>query len=176
MRTMEEKDHSNTWAVVGTGQSLTQDDVDYLRGKCRVIVISNAYKMAPWADILVSHDQLWWHKNGGAIGFAGKKYCRSHVPKVELFNPPGFPRGCNSGLMGLLVAKKHGAKKILLLGFDMHGTHYFGRHPKGLKNTTPERFKVHIQQFSSFSGCEVINCTAKSALKRYPMANLRDVL
>lgn len=76
----------------------------------------------------------------------------------------------------MYVARDYGAKKIILLGFDMHGTHYFGRHPEGLKNTTEIRFKQHMFQFRLFSGAEVINCTPDSALKRFPLAALSDTL
>ena len=167
---------NDVWCVIATGQSLTQEDVDYVRGKCRVIAVSNAYTLAPWADAMVSHDQSWWWHNRKAFDFAGEKRCRFEIGKVEKFSPQGYPRGCNSGWMGVLLAKSKGAKKIILLGFDMHGTHYFGKHPKGLKNTTPDRFKIHISQFRRFPDCDIVNCNPKSALKLYPTANLRDVL
>ena len=167
---------NEVWCVVGTGQSLKVEDLEYVRGKCRVLLISNAYTLAPWADVLVSHDSNWWNRNRAAFKFSGKKYSRFEFPNVKKFNPPGFPRGCNSGLMGILVARSLGAKKIILLGFDMHGTHYFGKHPQGLKNTTPERFGVHIRQFTKFPDCEIINCTPNSSLKVYLKAELRETL
>ena len=78
--------------------------------------------------------------------------------------------------MGMIVAKTLGAKRLVLLGFDMHGTHFFGKHPEPLKNTTEKIFKTHIRQFDGFSGCEVINCTPNSSLTRFPLRPLREVL
>jgi hypothetical protein len=88
-----------------------------------------------------------------------------------------YPSGCNSGLQGMRVAQDIlGASKIVLLGFDMHGTHYFGPHPRPLANTAPARFKAHIAQFRTWTGCEVVNCTPGSELKQFPMADLNEVL
>lgn len=168
--------NNDIWCIIATGQSLKKEDVDYVRGKCKVIAVSNSYQIAPWADILVSHDENWWRRHPEALKFAGDKYARVKINGVNIFKPSQFPRGCNSGLMAMIIARDKGAKKLLLLGFDMHGTHYFGPHPAGLKNTTAKRFKEHIQQFALFSGCEVINCTPNSALKRYPFARIQDVL
>lgn len=49
----------------------------------------------------------------------------------------------NSGVFAIRVARYLGARKIILLGFDGHGSHYFGEHPSPLKNTTEARRKVH---------------------------------
>lgn len=165
------------WVVIATGQSLRREDVDYLKDKpCRVVVVSNAYELAPWADVLISCDAAWWEKHPQAKLFDGIKLTRAEVGGVDRYNPDFLPRGCNSGLAGMFVARGQGASKILLLGFDMHGTHYFGPHPEGLKNTSKVRFAQHLDQFARFDGCDVINCTPGSALKRYPMANIRDVI
>lgn len=76
------------------------------------------------------------------------------------------------------------AKSLILLGFDMHGTHYFGAHERAkrpgskhfLTNTDEARFQKHIRQFDCFSGIPVVNCTEGSALKKFPFAKLGDVL
>lgn len=165
------------WAVIATGQSLTKEDVDYLRDKpCRVIAVSNAYQLAPWADILLSCDAAWWARHPEAMSFEGIKLSRAEVDGVQRYNPDCMPQGCNSGLAAMFAARGQGATKIILLGFDMHGTHYFGPHPEGLKNTSKIRFTQHLQQFTRFNGCEVVNCTPGSALKRFPMGNLREVI
>jgi hypothetical protein len=167
----------STWAVIATGPSLNQEDVDYLRGRCNTMVVSDAYKLAPWADVLISHDRAWWAHNPTALGFEGQKFTKhDSISTVDPFWVQEAPAGCNSGLLGMFLARELGATRIILLGFDMQGTHFFGKHPDGLKNTSAERFKQHIQQFSRFRGAEVINCTQDSALTRYPFANLREVL
>jgi len=172
-----------TVVILASGQSLTQDDVEYVRyaretGSAKaVIAVSNVgLDMAPWADTLVSHDTKWWAMNINANKFEGRKFCRHRWPKVEIFIP-NPSNGCNSGYMAMQIARDiHKADKIILLGFDMHGTHYFGKHPTGLRNTTEDRFKVHISQFDGWHGPEVVNCTPNSALKKFPFLPLEKVL
>lgn len=170
-------------AILASGQSLTPEDVAIVKearisGKItQVIAVSNVgIDLAPWADALVSHDSRWWARNLNSNLFKGRKFCRNSWPRVEVFIPEPSG-GCNSGYMAIQVARKiYNANKIILLGFDMHGTHYFGKHPKGLVNTTPERFIAHINQFKKFADCEIINCTPSSALTIYPFMNLKNLL
>lgn len=166
----------STWAVLATGQSLNQGDVDLLRGKCSVVAVSDAYKLAPWADVLVSVDAAWWRNHPEAMGFSGDKYTASPDWQglTELKRLPGVASGTNSGLFGLMVATHLGAKRILMLGFDMRGTHFFGEHPAPLKNPTTARFEVFKKQFSLFKprGVEIVNCTNGSGLTAYRMGNL----
>lgn len=164
------------WVVIATGQSLKREDVEYVRGKANIAAVNNAYQLAPWADILVSHDRAWWAHHKDAMEFAGRKFCRFQHGHCEKYTPEYLPLGCNSGLMAMFIAKELGASKILMLGFDMHGTHYFGPHPQGLKNPVEHSFVRHMRQFTRFDGPEVINCTPDSALKMYPHIPLREVL
>jgi len=73
------------------------------------------------------------------------------------------------------IARAMGASRILLLGFDMHGTHYFGRHVSPLHNTSAGGFKRHIGQFQLWrGGCDVVNCTPGSALTQFAFGRLED--
>lgn len=172
-----------TWVIMASGQSLTTEDIEYVRlakisEKIQgVIAVSNVgIDYAPWADALVSHDVLWWAHNLHSNMFKGRKFCRSFWSRCEVFIPN--PRdGCNSGLMAMQIARDiFKAGRILLLGFDMHGTHYFGPHKKGLTNTKPDKFQKHISQFEGWSGAEVINCTPDSALQIFNKGVLRDII
>jgi hypothetical protein len=95
---------------------------------------------------------------------------------VERF--PSADHGSNSGLLGCQVAVSMGAKTILLCGFDMKGSHFFGPHQAPLKNTQPARFEVFHRQFARFRprGVEILNCTLGSALTCYPRAELNACL
>jgi hypothetical protein len=168
----------STFAVLATGPSMSQEVADYVRGKCKVVAVSDAYKLAPWADALVSNDRNWWDNNKAAQKFAGRKFASVALPGgVEALPRVGvFGGGINSGLQAMRAAKILGATKILLLGFDMQGTHYFGPHKHPLRNTTAKRFVKHIEQFNKWSGCQVINCTPRSALKRFPMSTIEQQL
>lgn len=171
------------WAVIASGQSLTlcqvvkclqARDAGILTG---IIAVSNVgIDLCPQADALVSHDGNWWARKPDAMKFKGRKFCRNARAGVQVFIPAST-KGCNSGLMAMEVAYQvFKAKKLLLLGFDMHGTHYFGAHPKGLKNTAEAGFNRHIGQFKAWKGCPVINCTPDSALKQFPFQSLKGVL
>jgi len=171
-----------TCAVLATGPSMSQEIADSVRGKCKVVAVSDAYKLAPWADALVSNDYLWWKNHPKAFQFEGKKFC-GMMKKELTYLPPKVPfsAGCNSGLQGIRVAMEYlRATKILLCGFDQHGTHFFGLHPAPLKNTTDQRRTVHLRQFIAFSRAkerpEVINCTPGSAITCFSMGDLAEEL
>ncbi len=161
---------------------MNQQTADYVHGKCPVIAVSDAYRLAPWADCLVSSDSKWWMAHPEAEKFAGEKYSRHERREVRAFRPT--PMAVNSGLMAMHLAKEKGAERIILLGFDMQGSHYFGPHTAKwgahpgdvLSNTSDKRFRQHMGQFRQWRGCEVINCTPNSALKCFPVAHLHDIL
>lgn len=153
---------------------MSQAIADYVRGKCSVVVVNDAFRLAPWADALVCNDRAWWNLYPEAMKFAGKKYAGTRVQHLEhLPITTEFPAGTNSGLQGVRVARLLGATKILLCGFDMHGTHYFGNHPKQLKNTSPHRRSEFVKQFGRFKDRQmVVNCTPGSALTWFRFAEL----
>lgn len=172
-----------TIAILASGHSLTKEDVEYVRlarldGRLNaVLAVSNVgLDLAPWADALVSHDTKWWAFNLNSNKFSGRKFCRNRWPLVEIYMP-NPSNGCNSGYMAMQVARDiYKAERIILLGFDMHGTHYFGPHRTGLTNTNEHKFLMHLRQFEGWQGPEVINCTPNSALKKFPFMPLRKVL
>lgn len=179
--------------VVATGPSLTKDQVASVNrwrlccgsGCCGdatrtdedrvVIAVSDAYKRVS-ADALVSQDPAWWKRYPEAMEFAGRKFSTNEIPGVErVTNSGAITTGTNSGLLACFVAQREfGATRILLLGIDLHGSHYFGPHPPELKNTTAARFLVFQRQFRqwSHSGIEVINCAPGSALDCFPRGEL----
>lgn len=171
-----------TFAILATGPSMSQAVADSVRGRCGVIAVSNAYALAPWADAVVSQDCAWWTVHRHATFHEGRKFCgpRCRMRNVETIECDGLiASGTNSGLLASYVAVKFfGATRILLLGLDMGGTHYFGRHPAPLTNASDSRFEVMCQQFSQWKpkGVEVVNCTPKSRLTCFPKKDLCDVL
>lgn len=167
----------STVAVLATGPSMSQELADKVRGRCRVVAVCNAYELAPWADALVCNDGIWWKVHPNALQFAGRKFCGQDQPGTEwLRNAPEFPAGSNSGYQGVRVAGLLGATRILLLGFDMRGDHYFGRHPEPLRNSNDAKFRAMAAQFRLWKGVPVLNCTPGSALTCFPMADLDEVL
>lgn len=196
---------NETVVILATGPSLTQDDVDYCRGKARAIAINDAHRLAPWADALYSSDRQWWPKHRGVPSFEGLKYSVgsrtgysnpfSHLPDIQVLENTGFtglelsPTGLrtsqNSGYAAINLAVHLGASRIVLLGYDMSRrggqVHFFGNHV-GMPNPTDAQFVSWRAHFNSLVqplaalGVQIVNCAPGSALTAFPTGRLRDVL
>jgi len=166
-----------TFAILATGPSMSQALADLVQSCPWVsaIAVSDAWRLAPWAAALVSADRAWWMAHPEARQFAGRRVAGVTAPGCETL---AIGSGSSSGLIACHLAVAMGARRILLLGFDMHGAHFFGAHPEPLKNTTPQRFDVFRRQFARFhpAGVEILNCTPGSSLTAYPMASLQEAM
>jgi uncharacterized Rossmann fold enzyme len=167
-----------TVAIFGTGPSLTQQQVDSVE-HLPTIAINDAYRLAPWADMLYAADIKWWEMNPEAHKFPGMKVSCSYTmiwPEILCLRqtgttgfepkPDSVRTGGNSGYQAIHVAIHAKARKVLLFGFDFHGTHFFGRHEAPLRNTEPEQFLRWAPRFAELNGrgTEIVNCTPGSAL------------
>ena len=165
--------------LLAPGPSLTRELVNMVRD-VSVGVVNNAFELAPWANFLVASDAKWWKKHPAAHQFAGHKFCAGWVKGVHKVVDGGVDKATNSGLLAIEVARRHGFTRMLLLGYDMHGTHFFGPYSNGLANTKPEKFELHQKQFEKWarrhSEIEVINCTPGSALRAFPKADITEAL
>jgi len=131
-----------TAVCIGGGPSLTPEDVDYVRDKANVIAINDAYKLAPWANILYACDLKWWNWHGGVPEFkhikatqdkkASLKYDLKYLQQTFIDDgeagqvslgfdavPGNIRTGRNSGYQAMHLAMQLGATKIILLGYDM---------------------------------------------------------
>lgn len=92
--------------------------------------------------------------------------------------------GGNSGYQAIHLAATFGAKRIILLGYDMQRTdgklHWHGKHWGRLPNGNG--FPSWIKQMSPLAkdlrklGVEVINCSRQTALRCFPRASLEETL
>lgn len=168
-----------TWALLAPGPSASQKVAENVR-MMRLGVIGCAYQLAPWADFIAASDRGWWRKYPEAMELKGKKYAMAPVPDVERVAVPQIGTTCNSGVLALECAKREGATKIILLGFDMQGSHFFGKYTNGLRNTTPNQRQQHHKQYEQWArsnkAISVVNCTPNSALACFPKASLEEVL
>lgn len=190
-----------TVVCIGSGPSLTQADVDLVRGRARVIAVNDAIDLAPWADVLYSSDQTWWRRRQGAPTFAGLKFGiaprkgarSSPCPKftdVQIVgntgpfgletHPSGIRHGQNSGYAAINLAVHLGAARILLLGYNMgpvgRRTHFNGTPGSGASYDRFARaFDTMVQPLKHLR-IEVINCTAPSRLRCFPSMSLTDAI
>ncbi len=169
------------YAVLATGPSMSQAVADAVRG-LRVVVVNDAFRLAPWADALVAQDKAWWRENPEALKFSGRKFSTNKVAGVEFVPRPLRP--CfNSGALATWVAHEvFGATEILLFGVDLHGSHYFGPHTKDLRNSNEKQFASFRKHFRTVGemlrakGVKVINCNPASRLTCFPISPPEAVL
>lgn len=187
----------STIVCLGSGPSLTQEDVNYCRDKARVIAVNDTYKLALWADVLYACDAKWWawaHNpklHPRFPEFQGLKYAltpnSARFPGVQVLkktgidgfepNPTGLRTGRNSGFQAINLAVHLGASRIVLLGYDMGGKHFFGNHPDGSAPPFADcikRFATLVAPLAEL-GVEVINCTRKTALTAFPQRSLMSL-
>lgn len=90
--------------------------------------------------------------------------------------------GGNSGYQALNLAVLLGASRIILLGYDMRGSHWHGDHPKRLANPKESDFAAWRARFATTlpdlarAGVEVLNCSRDTALECFARARLEDVI
>lgn len=171
--------------ILAPGESLDSSVAESCRGAGYVIAVCDAFRLAPWCDAIVSTDYAWWRHRPEIGAMTCRKFSTANHPGVEKVEKRAseISSGTNSGLLALHVAVTMlGATDILLVGFDMRGQHFFGRHKEPLKNTTEARFAVFKLQFAQMEpiykryGARIVNCTPGSALKVYPFGNLDEEL
>lgn len=159
------------YAILATGPSMSQELADSLKGQ-HVIVVNDAYKLAPWAEALAAQDAAWWAMHPEAKNFSGRKFSTNSIAGVERITNAIVQTSSSSGVLALVVAAQLGATEIDLHGFDMHGDHYFGKHPNGLNTTTTARYEIFQQQFAMWAkqndAIKVINRTPGSQLRTFP--------
>lgn len=179
---------------IASGSSLTQADVNYCRGKAKVYVVNDNYKLAPWADVLYAADTDWWEYHNGVPSFQGEKWTVSHEAskKYDLNRIDYKPKavwskdksyiatGRNSGFQAINLAELQGATKIILLGYDMGFTdkkHWFGDHPPQInRGSKYEEWIELFNQAAPHITAEVINCTPNSRLTCFKSGVLRECL
>jgi hypothetical protein len=190
--------------VAATGPSLTEE----VAAMCAasgwpIIAVNDAYRVLPAADVLYACDAKWWRVHRGVRTFKGEKWSshdaenndktevaqrhglrliEGHDSEGFSFDPGVIHYGSNSGFQAINLAILFGARRIVLVGFDMSyngKSHFFGDHPRGL--TRQERYEIFIPQFERAAArlpesIEIINCTPESALHCFPMMDLADAL
>lgn len=189
--------------VAATGPSLSSAAERCGRASVPVVAVNDAYRLLPSAAVMYACDPDWWQLHQGCPEFVGEKWS-SHEPwtndkratarqygvrlirgqDVEGFslNPSVIHYGATSGFQALNMALLWGARRLVLVGFDMHsrgGRHFFGDHPEPLSNFM--RFESVVPRFRRAaaqlpSGIDIVNCTPGSALDCFPMMPLEEGL
>ena len=191
-----------TVVCVASGPSLTPDDVTYCRGRARVLVVKDAIRLAPWADVLFGSGAdagHWWKRNGPSLtGFAGARYTldpaaaewatvlRHNGPTGLSTDPTTLRTGKNSGYAAINLAALLGAAKIVLLGYDLTPApdgkdRWFGAHPwqtmpwSVLGQIVAPIYATLVQPLADL-GIEIVNASRQTALTCFPRQSITEAL
>lgn len=91
--------------------------------------------------------------------------------------------GGNSGFQALNLALQFGARRVVLVGVDLVGTHWYGRNnwhmagnpDDGAFGRWAAAFEGAVPMLKAM-GAEVLNASPRSALKCFPKVDLMDAL
>lgn len=159
----------------------------------KTIGVNDAYRRAR-LDILYACDGPWWEHYSGVTEYTGIKvtqdekaarkfglfYVRLYDDQVLCREPGYIAGGGNSGYQAINIAYHLGAKRLILLGYDMGGSHWMKKRPDKFNKNSP--FKRWIDSFNKLSeelkaeGIEVINCSPNSALECFQKMKLSKAL
>lgn len=193
-----------TVAVIASGPSAREVDVDMLKGRARVIAVNDSHKLCPWADMMYAADQRWWQHHEYVLGFKGERWTQQQgkidwpdeakqqgIHVMQSANKPGISfapdlihTGINSGFQALNLAVLQGASRVLLLGVDLTlvrgRRHWFGDHPRILHRDSP--YSIFRQTFVDAApqllaaDIKVVNCSPVSALNCFPRMTVEEAL
>lgn len=195
-----------TAAILAGGPSLRASDVALLRRRCRVLAINDSLRLAPWADAHYFCDDKWWRWHKDAEWFTaykGPRYTLENLGVIKdptirhlrnagregfCAEPDGICTGQNSGHQAINLVAHLGARRILLLGYDMCAPpgkkgrpklHWFGDHPIP---TSPGVFRAMLPHFKVLAphlaarGIKVVNCTPSSMLRVWPITSVERMI
>lgn len=202
---MQFRDERKTCLLVASGPSAgTIEFGPILDHPARppIVCVNDGYRLCRGADATYAADPKWWaiHAEGcreaqiGELwtqdGNAAQRHGLHHI-KLErgpgLSHKPDTIRSGgmigNSGAQAINLAFLWGARRLLLIGFDMRDKgprHFFGDHPKPLlQNCNYSTFVHHMGPMASdlyAAGVEVINCSPQSALPYWKKTTLDKAL
>lgn len=164
----------------------------------RTIAVNSSVFAMPAADVCFALDFMWWKTHYQAVRQTKAQPWTTDRGAAERFGLL-FARGANdaglgatrvhsngnSGAGAINFAVLAGAKRILLLGFDMKlgpagERHWHPDHPKPCVQA--QCFDDWLYKFGPIArdaeklGVEILNCTPGSALTAFPMTTLKEAL
>jgi hypothetical protein len=185
--------------IVGGGPSLKGFDFERLRGK-NVIAVNKAIFFVPFAQVLYWSDARFYEWYGETTDkFNGIKVTnKPHPKRSDIINlvdtgkdglelePHAVRHGGNSGYAAMNVAYHLGARKIVLLGFDMQNakggeTHFHDGYPA--RGTANEVMQTNmLPSFETIAEplrrrkVEVFNASQLSLIKCFQKIDLETAL
>lgn len=169
-----------TVLIAASGPSQNKADLDFARGKVRVVAVGRTWELCPWADVLYSGDRGFWETyrpEFRGLRVSGDRPfddCK-HEPAIEWLPKESAPFR-NSGAQAIILAECWGAARILLTGFDMQGRHWHADHPGSNPfNKYPEWMRG-LEMLAQEIAPPIINCTRETAVQCFPRMTLEQAI
>ena len=191
-----------TVIVAAPGPSLTAEVAEHLRNHT-VLVIKQAYRLVPWAEVMYGCDAKFWQREAGCPDYKGERWsshdnssnqklasardygvklCNGKAGTRFSLDPNAIHYGSNSGFQAINLTILFGATYIVLVGFDMklvNGQRYFDP-PHPTQRSTPgyDKFAPVFELAARHlpPTIKIVNATPGSALKAFPMMELDNAL
>lgn len=171
-----------TVVCIASGPSLSEADCEVVRRSgLPTIAVNTSWQRAPFAAVLYAGDAVWWEENAGKVNIPAERWTCSRLAAKQFDARLHQAYGpYNSGMRAIQFAIDCGASRVILLGYDCSvekGSHWHGDHA-GTKNPDGHKVRLWQQQFSMVAmhakarGIEILNCSADTALKCFPRADL----
>jgi hypothetical protein len=183
--------------VIGGGPSISSTPLELIH-HLPVVAANNAFKLGPWVDAMFFGDCRWleWHRKEmqeyeGIKTTTCDRHRDKHKIKIlkRVNNEPltkskdSVAWNKSSGAACINLAVHLGAKRIILIGFDMKQidgrSNYHDEHKTNSNDKVYRRFKAPFPRLARALkelGIEVINATPGSALNSFPIMTLEEAL
>lgn len=187
-------------AIIASGPSTKKAGLEHLKGRIVTFTIKKNIELTPWADAVYGCDFPWWRSVRGLPDFKGFRLSyhdrsvadfgclKVEIPDVKsdklLFETVGtVGAGGNSGFQAVNLALQFGASKLLLVGFDYGGEHWYGRnnwHGGGNPSETNfTRWRAALNAAEPVireRGVEVVNASRDSTVKAFRKQPIAETL
>lgn len=199
--------------IIGGGPSINNQDLSLIHSK-RVIGVNNAYLLGDWVDACWFGDCKWynWHRKrlqlyNGIVAHTCPSGQKKGLPGFHFYardrkkhygitvKLKHISWNNNSGISAINFAYHMGAKRIILLGFDMCDsptgqTHYHGGHTEQIRTAKYKQNKrKNVRPYPRFLtafptvakdaktlGLEIINTSMDSVITEFPKQLLEEVV
>jgi len=191
--------NNKTVYIIGGGPSIQDTDLAPLYNK-PCIGVNCAFNLGTWIDIIFFGDcrtynwqedkfEQWPNRLITKCASLKDHPKIEYIPECEKHSiclnhkaiawPCG--KGANSGAAAINLAIHLGAKKIVLVGFDMkkqgdkHNFHDLYKKHHTPKDDVYNKFQKHFLNIAKETNIEIINANPNSALKAFPKDNLKNL-
>lgn len=187
-----------TCIIIASGPSLSRADAEAARASAHpVIAINNSHALAG-CDLLYACDAQWWDRhepdtrhiaerwtcNAAAAERYGLRAVQASYQRGLNVEPMTVNAGMNSGYQAINLAYHLGARRIILLGYDMQRTgganHWHADHAAPFANGGDyadwRKRMGELAADLAARGVDVVNCSRQTALECFARSSIEGEL